>query len=153
MSLVVTDINVYEPTYDSETGTYIDKSPFKHRSRNNPPFECRCKLDGKSFTTNSQFQIHCHSKSHQHFIRHYERYFKDSDKAKREIRDLKVVVGKQDKTLRIYSHKLSVAQQLLSHEQKESQKLRAALQLHESRMICIGETPIASDSDDEFQDC
>jgi hypothetical protein len=154
MSLVVTELNVYEPTYDSNTGTYVDKSPFKHRSRNNQPFECRCKLDGKSFTTNSQFQNHCNLKSHQHFITHYDRYFRDSDKAKREIRDLKVVVGKQDTKLRIYSHKLSVAQDLLSRERKEAHKLRQDLQIYESRMICIeADTPNASDTDDEFQDC
>ena len=146
MALVATTNIVYIPTFDADTGTYIDVSPFKKGSRKNPSYECRCKLDGKSFTTKTQFDAHCKTQTHKNFIQNYEMYYKDTDKANQEIRDLKVQCGKYDKRVREYRHKLEVANDLLKKEREKTQLLRLEIQMYQDRDLSM------SDEEDVFHD-
>ena len=146
MELVRIYPEIYEPIYDSEENVYKDKCPFQPRSRNNVPHECRCKLDGKSFTTKSQFDQHCKSRVHQNFIGNYERYFRDADESRREIKDLKIHNGILDKKIRELHHKLDVSHKYLQHERNHVKHLRETLHAFENKDICVSD-------DDEFQDC
>ena len=138
---------IYEPTYDAEENVYKDKCPFLPRSRNNVPYECRCKLDGKLFTTKSQFDLHCKSRLHQNFLENYERYFRDADESQREIKDLKIQNGILDKKIRELHYKLDISHKYLQHERDQVKLLRETLHVFENKDISV------SDDDDEFQDC
>ena len=89
MEIVQIDKILYKPHFDPDTGSYRDVSPFKHRSRNNPLYECRCQA-GSFFNTNSQFKQHCHKKTHRIFLGDYEYYYKDADVAKQEIKEYRI---------------------------------------------------------------
>ena len=80
---------LYKPRYDPDTDTYHDENPFRKNSRKNPAYECRCKV-GTLITTYSQFLTHRQTKTHRKFIESYETYYKDTDKAKEEIKNLLV---------------------------------------------------------------
>ena len=152
MALVATTNIVYIPTFDADTGTYVDVSPFKKGSRKNPSYECRCKLDGKSFTTKTQFDAHCKTQTHKNFIQNYEMYYKDTDKANQEIRDLKIQCGKYDKRVREYRHKLEVANAYLNQERKKNKLLTNELQKHQDKeMMLINDA--SDDEDDLFLEC
>ena len=146
MELVRIYPEIYEPIYDSEENVYKDKCPFQPRSRNNVPYECRCKLDGKFFTTKSQFDLHCKSRLHQNFLENYERYFRDSDESQREIKDLKIQNGILDKKIRELHHKLDVSHKYLQKERDNVKHLQNILHEFENKDIYVSE-------DDEFQDC
>ena len=89
MELAQIDTNLYVPTFDPYSGKYIDASPFVHRSRNNPVYECRCQV-GSYFSTNSSFKQHCQKKTHKILIDNYEYYYKDADMAKRELKEYRI---------------------------------------------------------------
>ena len=89
MELVALEHTLYTPEYDPDRGKYKDKSPFPKNSRNNPTYECRCKV-GTLFKSYSQFSTHCRTMTHQKFINDYSRYYKESDKAQEEIRNLTI---------------------------------------------------------------
>ena len=89
MEIIQVDKILYKPQFDPDTGSYRDVSPFKHRSRNNPLYECRCQA-GSFFNTNSQFKQHCHKKTHRIFLGDYEYYYKDADVAKQEIKEYRI---------------------------------------------------------------
>jgi len=146
MALVATTNIVYIPTFDADTGTYVDESPFKKGSRKNPSYECRCKLDGKSFTTKTQFDAHCKTQTHKNFIQNYEMYYKDTDKVNQEIRDLKVQCGRSDKLVREYRHKLEVANSHLNQEREDNRSLRREIQAYQDRELAM------SDEEDVFHD-
>ena len=150
MALVATTNIVYVPTFDGDTGTYIDGSPFKKGSRKNPSYECRCKLDGKSFTTKTQFDAHCKTQTHKNFIQNYEKYFRDVDKTNKEIKDLKVQWGKCDKLLHETTRKLYQANEYLQNERDIVKNLQQKLRDYQDREIQI---PDSESEDDEFQDC
>ena len=101
MELVTTDRNLYQPTFDPQTGTYQDVSPFRHRSRKNPVYECRCQV-GSFFHTNTLFKLHCKKKTHQHFLTDYEYYYKDADIAKQEIKEYRIENEKLRRKLQKY---------------------------------------------------
>ena len=84
MEIIQIEKVLYKPQFDPNTGCYKDVSPFKHRSRNNPLYECRCQA-GSFFNTNSQFKQHCQKKTHKIFLGDYEYYYKDADMAKGPI--------------------------------------------------------------------
>jgi hypothetical protein len=89
MDLVTLTHELYAPIYDPETDTYRDENPFQKNSRNNPIYECRCKV-GTLLTTYSQFLVHRQTRTHCKFIKSYKTYYKDADKAKDEIKGLLV---------------------------------------------------------------
>jgi len=100
MELATIDKNLYQATFDPQIGTYLDVSPFKPYSRNNPLYECRCQV-GVFFETNSQFKQHCKRKTHQTFLSNYEYYYKDADVAQQEVKDYRIENAKlQQKLLR-----------------------------------------------------
>ena len=132
MELATIDKNLYQPTFDPQTGAYLDVSPFRHRSRNNPIYECRCQV-GSFFSTNSQFQQHCKKKTHQTFVTDYDYYYKDADLAKQEIKDYRI----ENEMLR---RKLKRCEGLLRLREQEIDFLNGI------------ETPKEGESDDEFVD-
>jgi len=89
MELVSLEDEVYVPRYNPDTGIYEDETPFCKYSRKNQRYECRCRV-GSFFTTYSQFSMHCKTKTHRRFIATYEKYYKESDKAREEIKGLMV---------------------------------------------------------------
>ena len=123
---------------------------FKKQSRNNSPYECRCKLSGHVFKTHSQFDQHCKSNTHQNFLRNYEKYYKDSDNAKREIRDLQISLGKSDKHNRELQNKLSKAHHYITELQQHNDQLLKDNHLLQISDIDRNDT---SDEEDMFSDC
>lgn len=80
---------IYIPLFDETLDKYIDKSPYKPYERNCIRYECRCKA-GTSFISTSQFKQHIKSKTHQEFIRNYDKYYKEVDEASVTIKNLKI---------------------------------------------------------------
>ena len=132
MEIVQIEKILYKPQFVPDTGSYIDASPFKHRSRNNPLYECRCQA-GSFFNTNSQFKQHCRKKIHKIFLDDYEYYYKDADIAKQEIKEY-----------RIENEKL----------QRKLDKCIGLLRLREQEIAFLNGIQDANvkESDDEFED-
>jgi len=138
MELATIDRNLYQPTFDPQTGTYQDVSPFKHRSRKNPVYECRCQV-GSFFHTNSIFKVHCKKKTHQMFLTDYEYYYKDADIAKQEIKEYRI----ENEKLR---RKLQKYEGIIRLREQEIDFLNGIGDAHEKEGQGQGE------SDDEFVD-
>ena len=139
MELATIDRNLYQPTFDPQTGTYQDVSPFKHRSRKNPVYECRCQV-GSFFHTNSLFKVHCKKKTHQMFLTDYEYYYKDTDIAQKEIKDYRIENEKLRRKLQKYEGIIRLREQEIDF----LNGIGDAAEEHEKR----GE----GESDDEFVD-
>ena len=83
------NFQVYIPEYNVNEGVYIDKSPHKPYERSPIRYECRCRA-GASFCGNTQFKQHIKSKTHQDFINHYSKYYKEVDEDQEKIKQLTV---------------------------------------------------------------
>ena len=89
MEVMTLNHELYVPEFDPETNQYRDENPFRKHSRKNQVIECLCKV-GTMITTYSQFLTHRQTKTHRKFIQSYEKNYKDTDKAKEEIKNLLV---------------------------------------------------------------
>ena len=87
-AIISTTYILYEPEFDTNTGEWKDKNPFKKNSRNNYTIECRCAC-GSSFNTHSKFSKHCENKKHHDWVKNYGRLHAEGDLAKKELNEFK----------------------------------------------------------------
>ena len=87
-AIISTTYILYEPEFDTNTGTWKDKNPFKKNSHNNYTIECRC-ICGSIFNTHSKFSKHCEINTHKKWVQHYNRLYAEGDKAKKELNEFK----------------------------------------------------------------
>ena len=87
-AIISTTYILYEPEFDTNTGEWKDKNPFKKNSHNNYTIECRC-ICGSIFNTHSGFSNHCKNKTHKKWVQHYDRLHAEGDKAKKELNEFK----------------------------------------------------------------
>ena len=87
-AIISTTYILYEPEFDTNTGKWKDKNPFKKKSHNNYTIECRC-ICGSIFNTHSGFSNHCKNKTHKKWVQHYDRLYAEGDKAKKELNEFK----------------------------------------------------------------
>ena len=87
MELVSTEIKIYKPEFDPNTGKFYDKSPFKKHERRGIPHKCHCKT-GKLFNNLTQYKQHIKTKTHQNYIQNYKNHNQELDSLKEEIKEL-----------------------------------------------------------------
>ena len=87
-AIISTTYILYEPEFDTNTGEWKDKNPFKKNSHNNYTIECRC-ICGSIFNTHSGFSNHCKNKKHKKWVKNYDRLYAEGDKAKKELNEFK----------------------------------------------------------------
>ena len=86
-AIISTTYILYEPEFDTNTGEWKDKNPFKKNSHNNYTIECRC-ICGSIFNTHSGFSNHCKNKTHKKWVKNYDRLYAEGDKAKKELNQI-----------------------------------------------------------------
>lgn len=87
-AIISTTYILYEPEFDTNTGEWKDKNPFKKNSHNNYTIECRCICES-IFNTHSGFSNHCKNKTHKKWVKNYDRLYAEGDKAKKELNEFK----------------------------------------------------------------
>ena len=165
MELVLVEKEIYIPTFCTETGQYLDKSPYKPYQRNRIPFECRCKA-GAIFTDNNQFKKHIATKVHVDFINNYSKYYKEVDEAKVEIVELKIdneLIKRKHNTLKSkhnqllldlenIKEELDAAKELIKEQERD--KKHYSKLIHQLRNnVKEKKRNITDDDEDEFLDC
>ena len=81
--------SIYKPTFDTDTGEYLDKCPYKPYERNRIWYDCRCKA-GTIFKTPQSFRQHIKSKTHREFINNYKNYYKEVDEREETIKQQRI---------------------------------------------------------------
>ena len=89
MALTMTDISMYIPTFDENTGKYIDVCPYKFHERQRKHYTCRCNVS-TIITSRQQFLSHVKSKTHQELLKNHEMYYKELDDATNENKQYRV---------------------------------------------------------------
>jgi chromosome segregation ATPase len=89
MALTTTDISRYIPTFDENTGKYIDECPYTRHQRHRAIYKCRCNVS-TIITTRQQFISHVKSKTHHELLKNYKKYYKDVDDAKTENKQYRI---------------------------------------------------------------
>ena len=74
---IITQPPIYLPTFDPETGKYIDECPIPPRQRRQ--YRCMCNHKGSLICTPSEFKIHIKLKKHIQYIQHYLDNIKEMD--------------------------------------------------------------------------
>lgn len=131
MALVITEIELYEPHFDENTGKYIDKCPYKPYQRNRIQYECKCDLS-KCIKDKQSFNSHIKCKSHQSFLENYEKYFKDVDEYKTLLKNSKIDFDRLKKKYR--SKKISLKNEIISLK-NEIEKKNKIIAEFESQLI------------------
>lgn len=86
-SIVTTHVIKYTPEFNSDTGKYYDKSPFKTYERGQV-YTCDCKSDSR-FNNCTQFYQHINTKVHKQYIKFYDTYNSINKEKDKEIIRLK----------------------------------------------------------------
>ena len=86
MEIVSTQTKIYKPEFNTDTGIFYDKSPFK-KHHSGIPHKCPCKI-GKLFNTYTQYNQHIKTKTHQNYIENYKNHNQELDSLKEEIKEL-----------------------------------------------------------------
>ena len=89
MALTLTENSVYEPSFDENTGLYVDKCPYRPYQRNRTTYKCLCSSTA-SFSTTAQFVAHIKGKGHKDFIENYEKHTKQDKDTEKEIKQYRV---------------------------------------------------------------
>ena len=131
-AIISTTYILYEPEFDTNTGTWKDKNPFKKNSHNNYTIECRC-ICGSIFNTHSGFSNHCKNKTHKKWVQHYDRLYAEGDKAKKELNEFKKNNEKLDrKNKQLQRENRELKQQNQTLQQKSKQIIgEKVMQIHE----------------------
>mgnify|MGYP001263740654 CR=1 FL=1 len=159
-AIISTTYIVYEPEFDTNTGTWKDKNPFKKNSHNNYTIECRC-ICGSIFNTHSGFSNHCKNKTHKKWVQHYDRLYAEGDKAKKELNEFKKekeLSDRRNKQLQRKNRELQQQNQTLqkinSNKDLEIYKLQQQideLKKNQNQTISQNSLSESENSDDELQ--
>jgi len=159
-AIISTTYIVYEPEFDTNTGTWKDKNPFKKNSHNNYTIECRC-ICGSIFNTHSGFSNHCKNKTHKKWVQHYDRLYAEGDKAKKELNEFKKekeLSDRRNKQLQRKNRELQQQNQTLqkinSNKDIEIYKLQQQideLKKNQNQTTSLNSLSESENSDDELQ--
>jgi len=147
------DVAVYQPEFDFETDSYIDKNPFKRRSRRNQTIECRCK-SGTSFTTYSSFELHIKGQTHKNFLQTYAKIYREADQHEQELKEFQIKYGKLELENRKLHKINSRLEKTISLRDLELSNLK-----EENKFLLgikgdgVNEGDEGFEEDEEFQDC
>ena len=86
MELVSTEIKIYKPEFNPDTGKFYDTPPFNKHERG-IPHKCHCKT-GRLFNNLTQYKQHIKTKTHQNYIQNYKNHNQELDSLKEEIKEL-----------------------------------------------------------------
>ena len=86
MEIVSTQTKIYKPEFNTNTGEYYDKPPFKKYERG-IPHKCNCKI-GKLFNNLTQYNQHIKTQTHQNYIQNYKNHNQELDSANERIKEL-----------------------------------------------------------------
>ena len=89
MALVKTEKSVYDPSFDENTGKYVDICPYKKHERNRIVYSCRCDVS-VIITTRAQFCSHIKSNKHQELLKNFKQYSTPNEDIEKEIRQYRV---------------------------------------------------------------
>ena len=82
MNQLTTTPTIYKPTFNPDTGKYIDICPYDSGQRNRHPHKCQC--NGLIFMKRAQFLSHILSKTHVKYIEEYDLNTKEVEDLKTE---------------------------------------------------------------------
>ena len=86
MEIVSTHTKIYKPEFNTNTGEYYDKPPFKKHERG-IPHKCHCKT-GRLYNNLTQYKQHIKTKTHQNYIQNYKNHNQELDSANERIKEL-----------------------------------------------------------------
>ena len=89
MALVKTKKSLYDPSFDENTGKYVDVCPYKKHERNRIMYSCRCDVS-VIITTRAQFCSHIKSNKHQELLENFKQYSTPSEEVEKELRQYRV---------------------------------------------------------------
>lgn len=92
MALVKTKKSVYDPSFDENTGKYIDICPYKKYERNRIIYSCRCDVS-VTITNAQQFSSHIKSKKHQELLNNFKQYSTPTEDVEKEVRQHRIEKG------------------------------------------------------------
>jgi len=105
MALVKTEeVMLYEPTFDENTGIYIDICPYKRHERNRSTYKCGCDHSFR-FSTTGQFKSHIKSKKHKEFVDDYENNKRSDEETQKELKDCRIKIEFLERKNRILQKK------------------------------------------------
>ena len=109
LEIVSTDIQIYKPIYDTDTGLYIDECPYKKYSRGQYiTYTCPC-ISGRTLNNRQQFLQHFNSKTHTSWRENLGK-----DENIKTIKELRILNGKNENQLRLANNKIKLqARQLI----------------------------------------
>ena len=111
LELVSTDIKVYKPVYDEDTGLYNDECPYKKYSRDQYiTYTCPC-ISGRTLNNRQQFLQHFNSKTHTCWRENLGK-----DENIKVIKDLRILNGKNENKLRLAINKIKLQARQLTRE-------------------------------------
>lgn len=110
LEIVSTNIQVYKPVYDAETGLYNDECPYKKYSRGQHiTFTCPC-ISGRTLNNRQQFLQHFNTKTHTCWRENLGK-----DENMKLIKNLRIINGKIENKLRLANNKIKLqARQLIT---------------------------------------
>ena len=94
MALLLVEVNIYEPSFDINTGTYYDVSPFEPNKRKNIRYTCGCKSD-TYYSNNSEFNRHIKNKTHIKWLENYKEPI-----FLKELKEYKKTIEEKDNEIR-----------------------------------------------------
>lgn len=158
-AIISTTYTLYEPEFDTNTGKWKDKNPFKKKSHNNYTIECRC-ICGSIFNTHSGFSNHCKNKTHKKWVQHYDRLYAEGDKAKKELNAFKKEKEFSDRRNKQLQHKNrelqqqnQISQQVIFKKEMQIHELQQQIdELKKSQNQTISQNSLSEseNSDDEL---
>lgn len=92
MALVKTEKSVYDPSFDENTGKYIDVCPYKKHERNRTIYSCRCDVS-VVITNRQQFCSHIKSKKHQELVNNFKQYSTPTEDVEKEVKQHRIEKG------------------------------------------------------------
>jgi len=108
MALVKCHKTLYNPTFDENTGKYVDISPYKKHERNRITYGCRCDVS-VTITTRQQFCSHIKSNKHQELLRNFKQYSTPTENIEKDVKQYRIdkeLLRRQNVMLREKSIKL-----------------------------------------------
>tara|TARA_B100000925_G_C21749757_1_gene362950 strand:+ start:87 stop:569 length:483 start_codon:yes stop_codon:yes gene_type:complete len=122
LEIVSTNIQVYKPVYDEETGLYKDECPYKKYSRcQNLIYTCPC-ISGCSLNRRQQFLQHFNTKAHTNWRENLGK-----DENIKLIKELRIADGKKENLLRIANTKIKLQARRLQIELTKNNSLKESI--------------------------
>lgn len=111
LEIVSTNIQIYNPIYDEDTGIYNDECPYKKYSRGQHiTYTCPC-ISGRTLNNRQQFLQHFNSKTHTCWRENLGK-----DENIKVIKDLRILNGKNENKLRLAMNKIKLQARQLTRE-------------------------------------